>query len=172
MTLSKDGNPEIYIMQLSNKQLQRLTFHHGIDTEPAWSPNGESLVFTSDRSGGPQVYRKSIRGGRAQRLTFDGNYNARASFSPANNQLTLVTRRQGRYNIAVLALADNSFQALTDTQLDESPTFSPNGRMVLYATQVRGRGVLASVSADGSVRQLFSLAKGDIREPAWSPFTH
>ncbi len=169
MTLSKDGNPEIYILHLAKKRLQRLTFHHAIDTEPAWSPDGESLVFTSDRAGAPQVYRKSVHGGRAQRLTFDGNYNARASFSPASNQLTLVTRRKGRYNIAVLQLADNSLQVLTDTRLDESPTFSPNGRMVLYATVVKGRGVLASVSADGRVRHLFTLTEGDIREPVWSP---
>ncbi len=169
LTLSKDGNPEIYVLFLDSNRLQRLTFHHGIDTEAAWSPDGQSLVFTSDRAGGPQVYRKSISGGRARRLTFDGNYNARASFSPTSNQLTLVTRRDGRYNIGVLALADNSIQALTNTRLDESPTFSPNGRMVLYATRVKGKGVLASVSADGRVRQLFTLAEGDIREPAWSP---
>jgi TolB protein len=169
MTLSKDGNAEIYILNIGKKKLQRLTFHHAIDTEPAWSRDGESIVFTSDRAGGPQVYRKSVRGGKAQRLTFDGNYNARASFSPASNQLTLVSRRKGRYNIAVLQLADNSMQTVTDTRLDESPTFSPNGSVLLYATEVKGRGVLASVSVDGRVRHLYTLTEGDIREPAWSP---
>jgi len=170
MTLSKDGNAEIYILNIGKKKLQRLTFHRAIDTEPAWSPDGESLIFTSDRAGAPQVYRKSVRGGKTQRLTFDGSYNARASFSPASNQLTLVSRREGRYNIAVLQLADKSMRVLTDTRLDESPTFSPNGSVLLYATQIKGRGVLASVSADGRMRLLYTLTEGDIREPAWSPY--
>ena len=169
VTLSKDGNAEIYIIDINKKRLQRLTFHHAIDTEPAWSPDGRFVVFTSDRAGKPQVYRKSVRGGRAERLTFEGNYNARPSYSPDGKQLTLITRRNGRYNVGVLELSSNSLQILTDTRLDESPTFAPNGRMILYATERKGRGVLASVSSDGRVRHLFTLAEGDIREPAWSP---
>ena len=115
------------------------------------------------------MYRKPVRGGRVERLTFEGNYNSRPSFSPDGNQLTLITRKDGRYNVGVLDLGTSSFQVLTDTRLDESPTFSPNGRMILYATERKGRGVLASVSSDGRVRHLFTLAEGDIREPAWSP---
>jgi TolB protein len=109
-------------------------------------------------------------GGPAQRLTFEGDYNARASYSPDGKLLTLVSGRQGRYHIATLQPEGGALQVLTDTPLDESPTFAPNGRMVLYATEVRGRGVLASVSADGRVRQLYRSESGDVREPAWSPY--
>ncbi|HKQ29684.1 MAG TPA: Tol-Pal system beta propeller repeat protein TolB [Burkholderiales bacterium] len=170
LTLSRDGNPEIYLYDLGSRQLTRLTNEPAIDTEPAWSPDGNSLVFTSDRSGRPQIYRIKADGGPAQRLTFEGDYNARASFAPDGKLLTLVSGRQGRYHIATLQPNSGALQVLTDTPLDESPTFAPNGRMVLYATEVRGRGVLASVSADGRVRQLYRSESGDVREPAWSPY--
>jgi TolB protein len=82
----------------------------------------------------------------------------------------LVSAVQGRFRIATLKLDTGALQVLTDTSLDESPSFAPNGRMILYATEVQGRGVLASVSADGRVRQLYRLEEGDVREPAWSPY--
>jgi TolB protein len=109
-------------------------------------------------------------GGSAERLTFDGDYNARASFAADGKSITFVSRSQGGYRIAVMRLDNKTQQVLTDTSLDESPSFAPNGRMIIYATEVRGRGVLASASADGRVRQLFKFEEGDIREPAWSPY--
>jgi TolB protein len=170
LTLSRDGNPEIYLYTLASRQLTRLTYEPSIDTEPAWAPDSRHLVFTSDRSGRPQIYRMSADGGPAQRLTFEGEYNARASYSPDGKFLTLVSGQKGRYHVATLQPGTGALQVLTDTPLDESPTFAPNGRMVLYATEVRGRGVLASVSADGRVRQLYRSESGDVREPAWSPY--
>ena len=170
LTLSRDGNPEIYLFDLATRALRRLTSHPAIDTEPAWSPDGRYLVFTSDRAGKPQIYRMSAEGGEAERLTFEGDYNARASYSPDGKMLTLVSRQEGLYRIATLRLDTRALQVLTDTALDESPSFAPNGRLIIYATEVRGRGLLASVSADGRVRQLYRFAEGEVREPVWSPY--
>jgi TolB protein len=170
LSLSKDGNPEIYIMDLATRQLRRVTESLSIDTEPAFSPDGRSLVFTSDRGGNPQIYRVSVNGGPAERLTFKGDYNARASFSPDGQRLVLLHGDGGSYRIAILELRDKSLRELTNDRLDESPSFAPNGSMVIFATQAGDRGVLAAVSVDGRVRQRLVSGDGDVREPAWGPF--
>ncbi len=170
LVLSRDGNPEIYVLDLRSRSLRRLTRHLAIDTEPVWSPDGRYIVFTSDRAGGPQLYRVPARGGTPERLTFDGRYNARASFSPDGKRLAFIRGEGNRFQVALLHLASGAVQVLTGGFLDESPSFAPNGRMILYATEQGGRGVLAAVSADGRVQQRLTYTEGDVREPAWSPF--
>lgn len=170
VTLSRDGNPEIYSMRLSDKTLKRLTVSASIDTEPVWSPDGSSIVFTSDRGGGPQLYRMPAQGGRAERITFEGNYNASADFSPDGKTLAMVHGANGKYRIAIQDLASGQLRVLSDGSLDESPSFAPNGSMIIYATEAGRRGVLAAVSSDGRFRQRFSLQQGNVREPVWSPF--
>ena len=168
MTLSKDGNPEIYVLDLSSKALRRLTTNPAIDTEPTWSPDGSTLVFTSDRGGRPQLYKMSSGGGNAQRVTFEGDYNARGVFSPNGQKLAMIQGQGNSYHIAVLDLASGAMQVLSDQSEDESPSFAPNGSMIIYATGSQGE--LAAVSVDGSVHQRLISQEGSVREAAWSPF--
>jgi TolB protein len=170
LTLSKDGNPDIFVLDLARRTLKPLTRHYAIDTEPAWSPDGRSIVFTSDRGGRPQIYRVSAFGGEPERVTFEGSYNARASFSPDGKSLAMVTQQGSNFRIALLDLKRGLFQVLSDGQLDESPSFAPNGSMIIYATKHRGKGELAAISVDGKVHQRLALQAGDVREPVWSPY--
>ncbi|MEJ2590668.1 MAG: Tol-Pal system beta propeller repeat protein TolB [Candidatus Thiodiazotropha sp.] len=170
MTLSKGGNPDIYVLDLATHQLTQITSHYAIDTEPSWSPDGRTLVFTSDRGGQPQIYRIPAYGGQAQRVTFQNSYNARASYSPDGKLLTMVTRDGSNFRIAVQDLSSGVMQVLSQGSLDESPSFAPNGSMIIYASKSGNRGVLAAVSTDGRVRQRLALQQGDVREPVWSPF--
>lgn len=170
MALSKDGNPDIFVFDLASRKLQAVVRHYAIDTEPAWSPDGRNIVFTSDRGGKPQIYRVSAYGGQAERVTFQNSYNARASYSPDGKLLALVTREDGNYRIAVQDLDSGVMQVLSQGSLDESPSFAPNGSMIIYASKTGRRGVLAAVSVDGRVRQRLALQEGNVREPVWSPF--
>jgi TolB protein len=169
MTLSKEGNPDIFVMDLVTRELRQITDHFGIDTEPSWSPDGNELIFTSDRGGNPQIYRVAAAGGEARRVTFENDYNGRASFSPDGRSLVMVTRVNGRFRIGLMDLGSGAMRYLSDGGLDESPSFAPNGSMVIYATLHNGRGVLAAVSVDGSVSQRLSQDLGEVREPAWAP---
>jgi TolB protein len=172
LTLSKGGNPDIYVMDLGSKHLTQLTNHFGIDTEPTWSHDGASIYFTSDRGGRPQIYQMPASGGSASRVSFDGSYNASPSLSFDGKKLATA---QGAGNTYRIALMDRStggarWSMLSPGSLDESPSFAPNGAMLLYAAREGRRGVLYAVSADGRVRQRLVLAEGDVREPAWSPY--
>ena len=172
MVLSKDGSPDIYVMDIASRRLKRITRHFAIDTEPSWLPDGRSLIFTSDRGGKPQIYRADMVTGYTQRVSYEGSYNARARVVPDGSAIIMVHRSEDRrYHIARLDLGrGGKLQVLTETDLDESPSISPNGAMLLYATKQRGKGILAAVSLDGGVKFSLPSRFGDVREPAWSPF--
>jgi TolB protein len=170
LVLSKDGSPDIYTLNTATRRLKRLTSHRSIDTEPAWSSDGESIIFTSDRSGSPQLYQVSVDGGVPKRITFEGNYNSAASVSPDGQYVAMVHGDRGRYKIAQLELKTGNLLVLTDSALDESPSFSPNGKMLLYASTVGNSGLLFAISIDGRAKHKLSDLEGDIREPVWGPF--
>jgi TolB protein len=170
LVLSKDGSPDIYTLNTATKRLKRLTRHRSIDTEPVWSDDGRDIIFTSDRSGGPQLYQISVEGGKPRRITFEGRYNSAANLSPDGKYIAMVHADRGRYKIAQLERESGNLTVLTDSSLDESPSFSPNGKMLLYASTRGNNGFLFVVSIDGRAKHKLSDQAGDIREPVWGPF--
>lgn len=170
VVLSKGGTPKIYTVDLGTGSMKQMTFGQSIDTEPRYSPDGRSLLFTSGRGGSPQIYRLSLADGSISRISYNGNYNARASYTANQQNIVMFHREERQFNIAVQNISTGSVIALTNSQMDESPSVSPNGRLVLYATQYQGKGVLAITSIDGNIKLRLPSRDGDVQEPAWSPY--
>jgi TolB protein len=169
-----EGNLDIYTLDLATQVLRRITENSAIDTDPEWSRDGQWLYFTSDRAGAAQIYRvPAVPNGQAQRVSFEGRYNADPRVSPEGDRLAIVHRseNQDQDRIALLDPSNGEIFVLSSGYLDESPSFAPNGALIIYATRERGQGVLASVSTDGQINQrIASPAGADVREPVWSPF--
>ena len=149
--------------------VQRFSKSLAIDTEPVFSPDGQYLYFTSDRGGSPQIYRQPLAGGSAQRVTFNGNYAVSPALNPQGTEISYVTRSNGRFRIAIMDLQTGQERILTGNEFDESPCFSPNGRIICYASERNKKGVLGTVSTDGAVSAWLTASAGDIREPTWGP---
>ncbi|MBP8896942.1 MAG: Tol-Pal system protein TolB [Sulfuritalea sp.] len=169
VVLTKDGTSQLYVVNADGSGVRRIATSSGIDTEPRWATDGQYIYFTSDRGGSPQIYRTASSGGNTERVTFEGGYNVTPRLSPDGKSMAFITRNNGRFQLALMDLASKQTQILTDSTKDESPSFAPNGRMILYATEIGGRGVLAAVSSDGRVKQKLSVQAADVREPAWGP---
>ncbi|MBS0350846.1 MAG: Tol-Pal system beta propeller repeat protein TolB [Proteobacteria bacterium] len=170
VVLTKTDNPKIYVVNLNTLSNEQITDGYSIDTEPLWSADGRSLIFTSDRDGAPQIYRYVFATGQISRLTYQGNYNAKASLSADNKTMIIMHRENGVFGIAKQDLQTGELQILANSGLEESPSLAPNGKMVLYATQYQGRGVLALVSIDGRTKVRLPARAGTLQEPAWSPY--
>ena len=166
----KAANADIYLYPLDGGEPRRLTRHSATDTEPVFSADGEDVYFTSDRGIGPQVYVVAARGGQAQRISFTGTYNARPRVQPQGNQLAVVHQQDGSFRIGLLDLRDESLRLLTGGPLDESPSFAPNGRALIFgAGTSSGRG-LGVYFIDSGVMRLLRAPEGILREPSWGPY--
>lgn len=172
VTLTKDGGSQLFLINADGSGVQRLMSSPSIDTEASFARDGQSLLFTSDRGGTPQIYRLTIATGAVERLTFDGSYNVSPRASPDGKGFVFVRRDGARFQLAIQDFATRQVQMLTSGPLDESPSMSPNARMVLYAAEQGGRGILAAVSSDGRVKQRLVAPATDVREPAWGPLQH
>jgi len=170
VTLSRDGSSQLYTIDANGGEPRRLMQSSGIDTEPAFSPDGRSIYFVSDRGGAPQIYKVSSSGGNAERVTFSGNYNISPSLSPDGRWLAFISRVGGAFKLHVMELATGTVSAITDTTADERPSFAPNSRLIVYATQYQGRESLMTTTLDGKIKARLAGQGGDIREPDWGPF--
>ena len=169
-TLSQAGGSQIYSLSLNGGDPKRLTQTSSIDTEPAFSPDGRTIYFVSDRGGSPQIYRMNSSGGSADRVTFTGSYNISPALSPDGRWMAFVSRVGGGFKLHVMELSSGTTTSITDTTADESPSFAPNSRLIVYATQQQGKEALMTTTLDGKIKARLSGAGGDIREPDWGPF--
>jgi len=170
ITLSRDGNSQLYTMDANGGEPRRLTQSSGIDTEPAFSPDGKHVYFVSDRGGAPQIYKVPSSGGSAERVTFNGSYNISPAISPDGRWLAYISRAGGAFKLQVMELATGNVTAITDTSADERPSFAPNSRLIVYATQQQGREALMTTTLDGKIKARLAGQGGDIREPDWGPY--
>ncbi|SFD96586.1 Tol-Pal system beta propeller repeat protein TolB [Paracidovorax konjaci] len=170
VTLSRDGNSQLYTIDANGGEPRRLMQSSGIDTEPTYSSDGRSIYFVSDRGGAPQIYRVPASGGSAERVTFTGTYNISPSISPDGKWLAYISRVGGAFKLHVMDLATGTVNAITDTTADENPSFAPNSRLIVYATQQQGREALMTATLDGKIKARLAGQGGDIREPDWGPF--
>lgn len=170
-TLSRDAGSQLYAMDANGGEPRRLTQSSSIDTEPAFSPDGKSIYFVSDRGGAPQIYRMGAAGGNVERVSFTGSYNISPAISPDGKYMAYISRVGGAFKLQVMEFAGGAINQITDTSADESPSFAPNSRLIVYATQQQGREALMTTTLDGKIKTRLAGANGDIREPDWSPFS-
>lgn len=168
---SRDGNAEIYKLDTRAKKLDRLTAHPAGDLSPTWSPSGRELAFTSDRGGGPQIYLMGADGSNVRRLTFDGDYNAAPVWSPRGNWIAHVCRTEQRaYKICVTSPDGGERRQVTRGEgVDDSPSWSPDGRHLVFSSMLNGRSHIYMVNTDGSDLERLTVGSGHYSAPAWSP---
>ena len=153
-TLSREGGSQLYVMDAAGGEPRRLTQSSSIDTEPAFSADGKSIYFVSDRGGAPQIYRMPASGGNAERVTFSGNYNISPALSPDGKYLSYISRIGGAFKLQLMDLASGTATQITDTSADESPSFAPNSRLIVYATQQQGREALMTTKNQSPIGRL------------------
>lgn len=170
IVLTRDEGANIFLVRPDGSDLRQITFGGEIDTEPDFSPDGQSMLFASDRGGTVQIYRIPVDGGTAERLTFDGGNNFSPRYSHDGKGFVFSHWDNGRFYIATMDFESRQMQILTDGGWEKKPSFAPNDKLILFATESQGRGILATVSSDGKVKQKMFSQAGDIRDPMWGPF--
>lgn len=168
---SREGNAELYRLDTHTKAVQRLTTNAAGDLSPSWSPSGRELAFTSDRNGGPQIFLMSADGSNVRRLTFDGDYNAAPAWSPRGNWIAYVCRTSKKeYKLCVITPdGQKHLQLTTGLGVDDSPSWSPDGRHLVFSSTVDGKSQIYMINADGKDLERITFTGTHNSAPSWSP---
>ncbi len=170
-SLANGGNTDIYRTDLVTGASSRLTEAPSIETAPSFSPDGAQIVFESDRSGSQQLYIMSANGGEPRRISFgEGRYGTPV-WSPRGDLVAFTKQNAGRFHIGVMRTDGSEERLLSASFLDEGPTWSPNGRVLMFMRETQGAGGTSSLySVDISGRNLKPVPiQGGASDPSWGP---
>jgi TolB protein len=169
MTLSRDGNPEVYVLTIATGSYRRLTRHAGIDTEPTWSPDGRLIAFVSDRTGAPHIFVMDTEGANVRRLT-SGGYHTQPRWSPKGDSI-VYTARAGTHDLWAIRPDGSSPRRLTSGPGDnQGATWAPNGRHLAFqSNRAGGAWQIFAMLADGSEQTAITRGPAEHTSPSWSP---
>lgn len=170
LTLSKDGDPEIYVMNKDGSNLKRLTYRKGVDASPSWSPDGKRIAFVSDRGGSPQIYILERATRKVRRVTYQSSYNTSPAWSPRGNLIAYTSMIRGRFEIAIANLDNDEITILTSGPgSKEDPSWAPNGRLIVFSKKLGYKSNLYLLDIYTKESYPLITGKGNYISPAWSP---
>jgi len=158
-------------MDIASGRSARLTQAPSIETAPSFSPDGNRIVFESDRSGTQQLYVMDAKGGSPERISFGPGRYGTPVWSPRGDMIAFTKQSKGRFHIGVMRTDGSGEQLLTASFLDEGPSWSPNGRVIMFSRETQGaQGASALYSVDVSGRNLKRVPTPDgASDPSWGP---